>query len=388
MSKYRLKIKGKRPDTFIEFLIRLHINFIQIENNKEYCVIEVLEEDYEKIKKISTSYEITIVKRYGLAYILYILKTKKLFLISVLLSFIVLITLTHITFSIQIIETDEDIKQLILEDLEQFGIKKYQFKVNYQTKEKIREQILEKEKDILEWLEIEEIGTTYQVKLIKRIKKEEEEVIQPRNIVAKKNGLVVSIEAESGEVVTKKNQYVEKGQVLISGIIKNKEEIVANVAAKGKVYAEIWYKVSMQLPLIYEEETLTGNTKNVLEFVFLNHEIALNELSSYKHAKSTEKILWKHSLLPLRISYTKKQELDGKQINYYESNIEDTIIPLAKEKLVAKLGEDIIIISQKVLKKEQSAGKIKVELFFKVKEDITDYQTIAITQQEIEDQKE
>lgn len=377
MSRYILKISGKRPSRFLEFLIKLHISFTLLKQSKDFFIIEVSDEDYEKIKKIKTSYEINIIKRKGLAYILHLIETKKIFLCSILFAMFTMIILTHITFSIKIIETDESIKNIIMEDLEEFGIKKYHLKVDYQKKEAIRNKILEKEKDKLEWLEIEEIGTTYQIKLIKRVKKDQEETLLPRNIIAKKKAMIVSIYAEAGEVVSKKNQYVEKGQVLISGLIKNKEDIVSKVAAKGKVYAEVWYKVNMKLPLLYEEEKLTGKSKQVLQFHFLSHDISLNELFYYQHAKEKENILWKHSLLPFRFSYTKKEQLQITRTKYDKDHIEKNIVPLAIKKLKAKLGSDVEIISQKVLKKDESTGKMNIELFFKVKEDITDYESIV-----------
>ncbi len=376
MSSYVLKIKGKRPENFIEFLLHLHINFRQLKGDKEYIIIEVSEEDYQKILKIKTSYEIEITKRKGIAYFLYLFKTKKLFLTALLFSFVLLCFLTRVTFSIEIIETDNDIKEMLLTDLKNLGIQKYHLKVGYQRKEKIRQQILEKEKEVLEWLEIEEVGTSYQIKLIKRVKKEEEKVLEPRHIIAKKDGMIVSIKADSGEVVTHKNMYVKQGDVLISGLIKNKEDIVSKVVAKGKVYAEVWYKINMNLPQTYKEEKKTGKKKQVLEVSFLNQSFGFNDLFPYKNAKEKVTILWYHPLLPLSIQYTKKEELEIHQVNYNNNTIKTDVIPLAKKKLKEKLGDEIEVISQKVLKKEQSAGKMNIELFFKVKENITAYQSI------------
>ena len=49
MNRYILKITGKRLDTFILLLIRLNINFTKIKETKDYLIIEVLEEDYNKL---------------------------------------------------------------------------------------------------------------------------------------------------------------------------------------------------------------------------------------------------------------------------------------------------------------------------------------------------
>ena len=54
-------------------------------------------------------------------------------------------------------------------------------------------------------------------------------------------------------------------------------------------------------------------------------------------------------------------------------NIEKDAISLATNKLTNKIGEDSEIVSKKVLKKYKKNSKIIVEVFFKVKEDITEY---------------
>ena len=53
MSSYILKIEGKRLDTFIMMLVRLRISFRQIKRTKDNLIIEVLEEDYNKLLKYS-----------------------------------------------------------------------------------------------------------------------------------------------------------------------------------------------------------------------------------------------------------------------------------------------------------------------------------------------
>ena len=199
MNRYILKITGKRLDTFILLLIRLKINFTKIKETKDYLIIELLEEDYNKLAKIKTTYKIEILKRKGLIYFTHVLKVRKLFLFISLLGFLFLIFLTNIIFSVNIIETDEELRNTIMEDLKELGIKKYNFKVDYKKKEEIEKKILEKEKDILEWLEIEEKGVTYEVKLIKRVKDDTKKETEPRNIIANKSGMITRIEAESSE---------------------------------------------------------------------------------------------------------------------------------------------------------------------------------------------
>lgn len=388
MSHYIIKIESRRPNSLLSLLIILKIPFIKKKETKDYLILEIEEEYFQKIKKLAPTYEITILKRTGKAYLIHLYKTKKIFLYSIIFAFLVIILLTNIIFSVRVVETDKEIKDMILTDLRENGITRFRFKVSYKRKEAIREKILEKEKDYLEWLEIEEIGTMYQVKVIRRINNPKEEELKPRSIVAKKKGRITRIDADYGEVTTKKNDVVDKGDTLISGLIKNKEEIKTKVAARGKVYAEVWYQVNLNLPTIYQEEIKTGNKKNTLEIIFLDKNIFISELFKYNNSISKETVLYNNPLIPFRISFTKKEEIKLKQVAYQEDKTLKKIKKLAVDKLKQRIGNNIKILSINVLKKKTSADKIEVELFFKVEEDITSYESLENIDITLENQKE
>ena len=388
MSHYIIKIEGRRPNSLLSLLIILKIPFIKKKETKDYLILEIEEEYFQKIKKLAPTYEITILKRTGKAYLIHLYKTKKIFLYSTIFAFLVIILLTNIIFSVRVVETDKEIKDMILTDLRENGITRFRFKVSYKRKEAIREKILEKEKDYLEWLEIEEVGTMYQIKVIRRINNPKEEELKPRSIVAKKKGRITRIEADYGEVTTKKNDVVDKGDTLISGLIKNKEEIKTKVAARGKVYAEVWYQVNLNLPTIYQEEIKTGKKKNTLEIIFLDKNIFISELFKYNNSISKETVLYNSPLTPFRISFTKKEEIKLKQVAYQEDKTLKKIKKLAVDKLKQRIGNDIKILAINVLKKKASADKIEVELFFKVEEDITSYESLENIDITLENQKE
>ena len=388
MSHYVIKIEGRRPSSLLSLLIILKIPFIKKKETKDYLILEIEEEYFQKIKKLAPTYEITILKRTGKAYLIHLYKTKKIFLYSIIFAFLVIILLTNIIFSVRVVETDKEIKDMILTDLRENGITRFRFKVSYKRKEAIREKILEKEKDYLEWLEIEEIGTMYQVKVIRRINNPKEEELKPRSIVAKKKGRITRIEADYGEVTTKKNDVVDKGDTLISGFIKNKEEIKTKVAARGRVYAEVWYQVNLNLPTIYQEEIKTGKKKNTLEIIFLDKNIFISELFKYNNSISKETILYNSPLVPFRISFTKKEEIRLRLIAYQEDKDLRKIKKLATDKLKQRIGNDIKILVINVLKKKTSADRIEVELFFKVEEDITSYESLENIDITLENQKE
>ena len=382
IDRLEIVIKGKNPEYFLDKIIKKNINIYKITKKNRYIFIIIDKKDYDKLKKIKTSYKIEITKRYGISKIKYLFNKYMYFILAFLLGILINIFLSNIIFSVDVIHTNKNIRDIIKYDLEEEGIKRFHFKKSYQEKEKIVKKILKKETNDIEWLEIEDIGTKYVVKVEQRKKNKKEKQCSNRSIVAKKDAMILSIEAEEGEVVKKKLDYVKKGDVIISGLIYNKEDIVSKRCARGKVYGEIWYKVNLELPKKYYEEKVTGKTKKQIDIRFLNKRYTLfNKFKTYKR-KSTN--LLKSKILPISIDYSQYLETKVIRDNYTLQNVDKKATLLATSKLNDKLNNKDVIINKKVLKKYEKDSKILVEVFFKVKEDITD--TISIDNINIDDE--
>ena len=232
----KLKIRGKNIYNFINKLIKNNIRIIDLEKIKynEINIIVYLN-DISKINKIMTIYDIDIIRIYGLNNIKYKIKRNNYFIKAIILSLILLYILSNIIFDIKIIYNNTKINNIIKKELYNNGIKKYKFIKSYDKKEKIKEKILDKYKENIEWLEIERIGTKYIVRLEERKINNPKSNMNYRDIIAKKNGIIKYIECEQGEIIKEKETYVNKGDVIISGTIKNNDEIKNIVSSKGKV---------------------------------------------------------------------------------------------------------------------------------------------------------
>lgn len=377
VSYYDIKITGKDVKRFIHNLHKMRIEFLNIIFEKNSVIIKVSEQDYKKILDIKTIYEIEIVKIYGIAYIKSFIKKYWIFFVVLGFGFLMFLGLTNVVFEIEVVHNDKDLRELIIEELKNEGISKHSFVVSYEKKEKIRENILKKYKDEIEWLEIERQGTKYVIKVEERKKNQENIIDTPRNVIAKKNGLITKIISSSGEIVIKKDQYVKKGDILISGTIHNKEEVVAKVRAEGKVYAETWYTVTVELPYHYHEEKKTNNYQKIIDIKWFSHSYHLFDFKKYNN--SSEEVLFKlqNNLLPISISLVNQQEVEIIDKVYTKNNAVSEASEIAKKRLERNLGEDIEILYEKNLKITEEDSKIIVVMFYKVYEDITDYQEIS-----------
>lgn len=376
-NRYRIKITGKDPKYFLRHLIVKKIKLYNIVEDHDGISLTVDEVDYAKILKMKTSYNIKIINRFGVAKLRYLLLKYKYILFFLFLTLGFMIILSHFIFFIDVIHSKEEIRELVENDMKEFGISKYKFRVSYAKKEEIRNKILEKEKDKIEWLEIDRIGTRYIVNVEERLIKDNKVDNEVRDIVAKKDAMILNIEAETGEIVRKKYEYVRKGDTIVSGTIKNKENEVSKVKAEGKVYGEVWYSVTVELPKKYYEEKKTGKTSKALTLRIANKKISVPFSKDNKSYISEDTPILENNLIPIKLVLETKHEIEIIDKEYNMDNSSSEAIKLATKKLEDHLDEQSMILSKKVLKKTLKNSKIIVEIFFKVRENITDYKKIS-----------
>lgn len=376
-NRYRIKITGKDPKYFLRHLIVKKIKLYNIIEDHDGISLTVDEVDYAKILKMKTSYNIKIINRFGVAKLRYLLLKYKYILSFLFLTLGLMIILSHFIFFIDVIHSKEEIRELVENDMKEFGISKYKFRVSYAKKEEIRNKILEKEKDKIEWLEIDRIGTRYIVNVEERLIKDNKVDNEVRDIVAKKDAMILNIEAETGEIVRKKYEYVRKGDTIVSGTIKNKENEVSKVKAEGKVYGEVWYSVTVELPKKYYEEKKTGKTSKALTLRIANKKISVPFSKDNKSYISEDSPILENNLIPIKLVLETKHEIEIIDKEYNMDNSSSEAIKLATKKLEDRLDEQSMILSKKVLKKTLKNSKIIVEIFFKVRENITDYKKIS-----------
>lgn len=379
---YKIKIEGKDVKRFIKKLYSNNIYFNDIEMYDKYAYVEVDKSNYEKLKQIKTIYKIEIVKLYGIIRIIDFIKRYSLFLMILGVGLLYLIFLSNIIFKVEVIHSKREIRDLLYKELKYYNIDKYHFVKSYKEKEKIEEYILNKHKDKLEWLEIERIGTKYEVRVEERIIKKENDKLDVQNIVAKKDGIITKIEASKGEIVKKVGDYVKKGDIIISGTIKKDDVIKGKVAASGNVYAEVWYKTIVDMPYYYKNSTKTGRKRKALKIKFLDKDIYIFGFKKYKFYDERKILYLKNRILPISFSYSLERELNVEEYLYSPEEAVNAAIEYASKKLQKNLGENENIISKTVLNSNENENYITVEIFYKVNENITDTSDIVDEQME------
>lgn len=383
----KLKIEGRNVDRFLRKLISNHIELLDIKyGKKDELFIKVYEKDYEKILEIKTIYDIEVVRSYGMKRLKKVISYYKMLLMTLLFGCVVLLLLMNVITKVEVIHTDSDIRELLLNEMKDYGIDQFHLKKSYQRIEEIKKEVLQKHKNEIEWLEIENIGTKYVIRVEERkindIKKKNGKV----NIVAKKPAIIKRIDAENGVVMKEVNNYVNPGDVIISGEVYLNEELKNITSASGKVYGEVWYKSTIEFPYLYKETRYTGKEKEVYSIKFLNRSFDLFNFHPYQQSKKTEQVIVKHPFLPFRFVKEKQREAVIRDDIYTVDQAIMQARNLATKKIEQKLGVNERIISSKDLNVSVKESKIRLEVFFTVYEDITDYQ--AIDEVKLKEQQE
>ena len=365
-NKVKIKVIGKNINNFILKLHNKNINIYNIYKKNSDCVYLIIDyKSFDEVIKYKTYYDVYIVDYLGPIKIKNNIKKNKFVLIFLILALFVVFFLSRLTFKVNIITNDQKIANILLDELKQNGIHKYAFLKNYSDIKKIKEKIQKKYPKLFEWLEIERIGTGYNIRFEKRMDNHFDNDSAIYDIIALKDAYILALNIESGNIVKNINEYVKKGDVIVSSDIMLNDEIKGSISAKGHVYGEVWYKVSVNLPNNYYKQEFTGNSVNTYSLNIFSFKYIFDK------SKFNDKIIIsipiiKNKLFP--ISFNKE---NIKEITIDKKTERDKLaIELVLNKIKSRLKEKEEIIDYFVLEKKQNKDSLSLSLFISVKEEI------------------
>lgn len=369
----KIEVSGRNVNRFIDRLIkdRILIYDLNVVNIKK-AIIKIGYKDYLKLKDKKSIYEVDVMDVYGGLKIKNYFKEHYIFLIFLVLGFVLLKFISNIIFDIEVIHSNKEIRELVYKELRRNGIEKYIYCKSYDELEEIEENILENNKTKIEWIEINRSGTKYIVKVEERKINDEKEEFQYQDIVVNKSGIITKVQAESGEIVKNTNDYVEKGDVVISSDVTLPNGSSVLTMAKGKVYAEVWYVVDVSYPYIYREEMLTGKAKQIFLIKFLNKRISLFDFSKYNTFKKSDEILFSDIFRFFSFIKEKQYEMIVIDEFYTKEEAVDKAIERAVMRVNDTLGKDEEIIKYSVLSTYYDESKVELKMFFSVNEEISE----------------
>lgn len=367
----KVKITGSNINNYLKRVIKKKIrviNLVPISYREVHVILKYSE--YKKLLELKSIYEIEVLENLGSKKIEASFKKNFMLLGFMVVGVVLLMVLSRMIFSIEIVHSDKKIRELVGDELKRYGVVLYRFKPDYGELEEIKNEILEKNKDVLEWLEISEYGTKYIVRVEERKLNDEEGEFQYQSIVSKKDAVVTRIEALRGEKVRGVNEYVKKGEEVISGYITKPDGTKIPTMAEGVVHGEVWYEVDVDYPIVYQETQFTGNSKTVYALYFWGKRYGLFDFDDYRAVETKSKVLVSSEFPSIRLVREKQYEVIIKDEVYTEDMAKIKAIDYIKDKL-KRDNQDIVMISEvKILDTDSDEDSIELKLFVRAIEDI------------------
>ena len=207
-----------------------------------------------------TKTHVKIVKRCGLPFFLHRYRKRKPVLAGILLFALIIFYMSSHVMGIDISGAERIPQNAIMEGLREFGLYPGA-KLSRLSPQLIQNQMMTKLDDIA-WIGINIKGSHVYIKVKERLGvKRELNKNEPCNLIAANSGIIRLLEVKEGQTVVAVNTMVEKGDLLVSGILDSSKEGIRYVHSFGNIYADTIYKKSREYPIEFTEKIYTGNKK-------------------------------------------------------------------------------------------------------------------------------
>ncbi len=368
-------VEGYYIERFINLCSNRKIVLWNLERKDNITLIANIDKkEFKRLKGIArkTKCRVKIQNKIGLPFVVRKYKKRKIFLILILLIFLLIFSLSHFVWNIEVQSSENISKDEIILLAEQEGLKIGALKNSVDTKEVINK--IRLERDDIAWVGIEIKGTNVIIKI-------EEADIKPEiidedeycNIVADSDGVITKISAGNGTPLVKEGDVVKKGDVLIAGYMEGKYTGRQYVHSIGDVEAKVWHKNTQK---VYYKETKkeeTGNHENKYSVKINNFQINFNKsipkFKKYDTIETTEKLkLFSNFYLPIEIIKYEYKEYNETPVIHSVEESKQIAIEKAEEELKKEVENKEI--TDKKINVRTDKDYIEVELIYEVKEQL------------------
>lgn len=364
-SNVLIKCKLKDYDYIIKKMLQNNITIINSysKNNEYYFVLN--EEDYKILCNLDYKKVIIFISYCGLHNLISIIKSKSiLFIVTSVISILIFLS-NLLILKVNVHTNDVNLNRIITYFLMDNGIKDISLKKNYNNINKIKKKLLDKYNDDIEWLEITKNGYSYDVYIIERKKNRIKNSLDKCNYVAKKSGTITKIKASKGVLEVQENNYVNQGDILISGTIIYNDEIKKEVCASGKIYGEVWYEVDINYPLA---KKLKKENKN--KFYNITLKILSKRYHLFKNKYKESKIVKNIGNDNIGFDITSSSKTSNISSRLSEEEAIKLALEKANKNIMIKSHNKSKILSQNILKKYVKNDTIYMKVLITAEEEL------------------
>ena len=281
-GEVRLRVRCPFPERFLNLCAQRKLRFWDVERlGEEELRCTMPRRDYALLRTALADFpcELHLERRRGAPYFLRRFRRRYALVVGLTISAMGLFLGSFFIWDFTIEGNRTVSDEEILRALQRNGVRLGTFGFGFRS-EDLRNHVL-LEIPELSWIAVNVSGCQAHVQVRERLPEPEiADRRTPSNLVARRAGLVRSVEALWGEKLVLPGMTVEEGQILISGL-EDTEHFGARLSASlGSVRARTWYTLSLRLPVTEVRKVPVGREETRCALIFGTHRVKLYPGSS------------------------------------------------------------------------------------------------------------
>lgn len=369
----RIKIEGQSTEHFVNGCLREKLVLWQLKKiSKTKMSLNLGIQSFKKLRPIArkSKCKVKILEKKGLPFLLRKYRKRKTFLLGGIIFFVVLNFLASFLWTIEIKGNERVESKNILVLLETMNIKPGVIKYGIDA-DKVADKMVLELRD-LAWAGIEIRGTKMLIEVSESTLPPELVPLDlPCDIIAAKDGYIESIVVRQGDRKVKAGDTVKKGQLLVSGLLENKNNTTETmlVHSQAEVKARTWYEADSKIISIIKEKVPTGNTKNIYKLDLFSKTIGIpfvkNKFENFEVAKTLRSLSFGEKLvLPIGLvtEHYSEYNIVNTELDSYAAR--KMAIDRAYEAILDRIPKDTRILKtviSDILQDEKAAVRVLVE---------------------------
>lgn len=294
----KICVTGYSPERFLNLCKNKKIDVWGLEARHNAYDMYIRIAGFRKLKPIlkKTQTKVTIEGRYGLPFFFHKYRKRKLFFTGVLLCIFLIYSLTFFVWDIHLEGNLSITDDVLLEYLETQNVSHGMTKGKVNC-EQIAKDIRKNFNDII-WVSASMQGTRLFIHVKENMDTFEmsEEIKEPSDIVADKDGVIKSIVTRNGVPQVVAGDEVHRGDLLVSGIVdvlNDAKEVVAHhyVPSDADIVLERIIQYEDKITRKYDKKQYTDKKRHLFYMKFGKHELMLGwAKNSFKNYETQTKV--------------------------------------------------------------------------------------------------
>ncbi|MBM7838095.1 hypothetical protein JOC54_001326 [Alkalihalobacillus xiaoxiensis] len=371
-----VEAEGNYPEQFVNKCVKEGVQIWNVAKLADGVLqFDIALTDIPKMRKLfrQSGMKIRFKQRRGIPFLINRMKIRVGFAVGMLLFIGIILFASNMVWGHTIKGATPHVEQKLNEVIQEIGIEKGALAFRLPKPDEIQRIVTDRISEAT-WIGVRKKGTTYEFEVVEQVRQTEPERLSPRHLVASKKAVIRKMFVEDGKAVTRTNEVVNEGDLLVSGFIGVEGE-EQTIAAKASIIGEIWYTSTISMPMEQTFTALTGEQKNKRMITFGDVEIPYWNFTKPDYAayetfeKETNLSLFGYRL-PFQFSILEQRETFAFKRAYTKEEAIDVLKKQAREELKGKLPDEAEIKTEHILQEVVENDTVSIKIHYQVLEEI------------------